>query len=263
MMGTVSDGAARAINVMEYDTIIVEHRGPVTIIEVHRPEVLNALSGVTTSEIISALLAFSSDDDQRCAVLTGSRRAFAAGADIGEMAPMSFAQAYRSNFGADWDKVARIRKPWIAAVSGYALGGGAEVAMMADIIIASHSAQFGLPEVTLGISPGWGGTQRLARGIGKSKAMQICLTGRRMDAAEAERCGLVAKVVGDENLIDEAVALAAAIVKMSPLALVAAKELVNAAFETPLSNGLRLERQMHRLVATENATGRASGHGLL
>src|SRR4051812_24922991 len=189
---------------MNYETILTEQRGAVTLITLNRPKALNALNSQVLAELIDAFAAFDSDDTQRCAVLTGSERAFAAGADIKEMSDQGFAAMYGSNFFAGWERVTATRKPWIAAVAGYALGGGCEVAMMADFIIAGDNAKFGQPEIKLGVSPGMGGSQRLTRAIGKAKAMEMCLTGRMMDAAEAERSGLVARIVPAAELIDEA-----------------------------------------------------------
>ncbi|HEV2867631.1 MAG TPA: enoyl-CoA hydratase-related protein, partial [Allosphingosinicella sp.] len=200
-----------------------------------------------------AFAAYDADDTQRCAVLTGSDRAFAAGADIKEMSDQGFASMYSSNFFAGWEKVTATRKPWIAAVAGYALGGGCEVAMMADFIIAADTARFGQPEIRLGVTPGMGGSQRLTRAVGKAKAMEMCLTGRMMDAAEAERSGLVARVVPAEDLVEEALKSAALIASMAPLAAVATKEMVNAAFETGLAQGIAFERRLfHGLFGTED-----------
>jgi enoyl-CoA hydratase len=176
----------------EYDTILVEQRGAVTLVTLNRPQALNALNSEVLKELIDAFRAYDADDGQRCLVLTGSERAFAAGADIKEMSSQGFADMYSSNFFAGWEKVTATRKPWIAAVAGYALGGGCEVAMMADFIIAADTAKFGQPEIKLGVTPGMGGSQRLTRAVGKAKAMEMCLTGRMMDAEEAERSGLVA-----------------------------------------------------------------------
>ncbi|MEA3040544.1 MAG: enoyl-CoA hydratase, partial [Sphingomonadales bacterium] len=189
---------------MTYETILVERRGAVTLITLNRPKALNALNGQVLAELIDAFGAFDADPGQRCAVLTGSERAFAAGADIKEMSSQGFAEMYAANFFAGWERVTATRKPWIAAVAGYALGGGCEVAMMADFIIAADTAQFGQPEIKLGVTPGMGGSQRLTRAVGKAKAMEMCLTGRMMDAAEAERSGLVAKVVPAGDLVEEA-----------------------------------------------------------
>src|SRR3712207_5553934 len=178
-----------------YETILVEQRGAVTLITLNRPKALNALNSRVLNELIQAFAAFDADDSQRCAVLTGSEKAFAAGADIKEMSSQGFADMYGSNFFAGWERVTDTRKPWIAAVNGFALGGGCEVAMMGDFIIAGDKAKFGQPEIKLGVTPGMGGSQRLAAAIGKAKAMEMCLTGRMMDAEEAEKSGLVAKVV--------------------------------------------------------------------
>src|ERR671912_2692207 len=184
----------------EYDTILVEQRDAVTLITLNRPQALNALNTAVLGELIDAFAAYDADPAQRCLVLTGSEKAFAAGADIKEMQAQGFASMYASNFFAGWEQVTRTRKPWIAAVAGFALGGGCEVAMMADFIIAADSAKFGQPEIKLAVTPGMGGSQRLALAIGKAKAMEKCLTGRMMDAAEAERAGLVAKVVPAADL---------------------------------------------------------------
>ncbi len=238
---------------MSYENILVEQRGPVTLITLNRPKALNALNTSVLAELIAAFAAFDSDDGQRCAVLTGSERAFAAGADIKEMSDQGFASMYGSNFFQGWEKVTATRKPWIAAVAGYALGGGCEVAMMADFIIAADTAQFGQPEIKLAVTPGMGGSQRLALAIGKAKAMEMCLTGRMMDAAEAERAGLVAKVVPAADLVDEALKTAAQIAAMAPLAALAVKEMVNAAFEMPLAQGIRFERRLfHGLFGTDD-----------
>src|SRR3954467_12178966 len=223
----------------EYENILVEQRGAVTLITLNRPKALNALNTTVLAELIAAFAAYDADDSQRCAVLTGSERAFAAGADIKEMSSQGFAQMYDSNFFAGWEKVPAPPKPWIAAVAGYALGGGCEVAMMADFIIAADTAQFGQPEIKLGVTPGMGGSQRLTLAVGKAKAMEMCLTGRMMGAEEAERSGLVAKVVPAAELLDEVLKTAEAIAAMPPVAAVAVKEMVNAAFEMPLAQGLR------------------------
>ena len=193
-------------------------------------------------------------------MLTGSEKAFAAGADIKEMQSQGFADMYSSNFFGGWEQVTATRKPWIAAVSGYALGGGCEVAMMADFIIAAETAKFGQPEIKLGVTPGMGGSQRLAHAVGKAKAMEMCLTGRMMDAEEAERSGLVARVVPAEGFLDEVMKTAEAIAGMAPLAAIANKEMVNAAFEMPLNQGIRFERRLfHGLFGTEDQKeGRAA-----
>jgi len=238
---------------MSYETILVEQRGAVTLITLNRPQALNALNSQVLAELIQAFAAFDADDSQRCAVLTGSEKAFAAGADIKEMADQGFASMYASNFFQGWEKVTATRKPWIAAVAGYALGGGCEVAMMADFIIAADSAKFGQPEIKLGVTPGMGGSQRLTRAIGKAKAMEMCLTGRMMGAAEAERSGLVAKVVPAAELLDEALKTAEAIASMAPLAAIATKEMVDAAYEMTLAQGIVFERRLfHGLFGTED-----------
>lgn len=238
---------------MTYETILVEQRGAVTLITLNRPQALNALNSQVLADLIDAFAAFDADDSQRCAVLTGSEKAFAAGADIKEMQSQSFAEMYGSNFFAGYDRVTATRKPWIAAVSGFALGGGCELAMMADFIIAGDNAKFGQPEIKLAVTPGMGGSQRLTRAIGKAKAMEMCLTGRMMDAAEAERSGLVAKVVPAAELVDEAIKTATAIAAMAPLAALATKEMVNAAFETTLQQGVVFERRLfHGLFGSED-----------
>jgi enoyl-CoA hydratase len=238
----------------DYSTVLVEKRGAVTLVTLNRPEALNALNSKVLEELIAIFGAYDADDSQRCLVLTGSgEKAFAAGADIKEMQPQSFSDMYSSDFFAGWEKVTATRKPWIAAVNGFALGGGCEVAMMADFIIASENAKFGQPEIKLGVTPGMGGSQRLTWAIGKAKAMEMCLTGRMMDAAEAERSGLAAKVVPAGNLLDEAMKTAEAIASMPPLAAIAVKEMVNAAFEIPLGQGIRFERRLfHGLFGTED-----------
>ncbi len=238
---------------MSYENILVEQKGAVTLITLNRPKALNALNSSVLEELIHAFAAFDADDGQRCAVLTGNEKAFAAGADIKEMSDQGFASMYTRNFFAGWDKVTATRKPWIAAVNGFALGGGCEVAMMADFIIAAESAKFGQPEIKLGVTPGMGGSQRLTRAIGKAKAMEMCLTGRMMDAAEAERSGLVARIVPADQLIGEALKIAEAIAGMAPLAAMATKEQVNAAFEMGLAQGIVFERRLfHGLFGTED-----------
>lgn len=229
---------------MSYETILVEQRGAVTLITLNRPQALNALNSQVLADLIAAFAKFDADDSQRCAVLTGSEKAFAAGADIKEMQSQSFAEMYGSNFFAGYDRVTATRKPWIAAVNGFALGGGCELAMMADFIIAGDNAKFGQPEIKLAVTPGMGGSQRLTRAIGKAKSMEMCLTGRMMDAAEAERSGLVAKVVPSADLVEEAVKSAEAIAGMAPLAAIATKEMVNAAFESHLQQGVVFERRL-------------------
>ncbi len=238
---------------MSYENILVEPRGAVTLITLNRPKALNALNSAVLAELIQAFAAFDADDSQHCAVITGNERAFAAGADIKEMSEQGFASMYSSNFFAGWEKVTATRKPWIAAVGGYALGGGCELAMMADFIVAAEGAKFGQPEIKLGVTPGMGGSQRLTRAIGKAKAMEMCLTGRMMDAAEAERSGLVARVVPADQLVEEALKIAKEIAAMAPLAAIATKEMVNAAFETDLAQGILFERRLfHGLFGTED-----------
>jgi enoyl-CoA hydratase len=240
---------------MRYETILVEQRGAITLVTLNRPDALNALNSRVLSELIEALRAYDADPDQRCLVLTGSGdKAFAAGADIKEMADKPAANFYLEDFFSGWQSgVAATRKPWIAAVNGFALGGGCELAMMADFIVAANSAQFGQPEIQLGVGPGMGGSQRLPRAIGKAKAMEMCLTGRRMGAEEAERAGLVARVVPAAELLDAALEIASKIAGMPPLAAIAVKEMVNAATELPLAEGIRFERRLFQvLAATED-----------
>ena len=236
-----------------YETILVEQKGAVTLVTLNRPQALNALNSTILKELIAAFGAYDADDSQRCLVLTGSEKAFAAGADIKEMQAQGFASMYSSNFFAGWEQVTATRKPWIAAVSGFALGGGCEVAMMADFIIAGDNAKFGQPEIKLGVTPGMGGSQRMAIALGKAKALEMCLTGRMMGADEAERAGLVAKVVPTAQLLEEALKTAEAIAAMAPLAAIATKEMVNAAYEMPLTQGIRFERRLfHGLFGTED-----------
>ena len=238
---------------MSYETILVEQKGAVTLVTLNRPQALNALNSTVLRELIAAFAVYDSDPAQRCLVLTGSEKAFAAGADIKEMQGQGFADMYGSNFFAGWEQVTATRKPWIAAVAGFALGGGCEVAMMADFIIAADTAKFGQPEIKLGVTPGMGGSQRLSHAIGKAKAMEMCLTGRMMGAEEAERSGLVAKVVPAADLLDEALRTAAAIAGMAPLAAIATKEMVNATFEMGLAQGINFERRLfHGLFGTKD-----------
>jgi enoyl-CoA hydratase len=214
---------------------------------------MNALNRALVAELTQAIAAFEQDDSVGCLLITGNEKAFAAGADIKEMADKTFMQAYRGNFAADWDRAAHARKPIVAAVAGFALGGGCELAMQCDIVIAADTAKFGQPEIKLGVIPGIGGTQRLTRAVGKAKAMDLVLTGRMMDAAEAERSGLVARVVPAADLVDEALKTATAIAAMPPLAAIANKEMVNAAFETGLAQGILFERRLfHGLFGTED-----------
>ncbi|HET7282502.1 MAG TPA: enoyl-CoA hydratase [Sphingomicrobium sp.] len=237
----------------EYNTVLVEQRGAVTLVTLNRPQALNALNREVLKELIEVFGAYDADQSQHCLVLTGSEKAFAAGADIKEMQPQGFADMYSANFFAGWEQVTATRKPWIAAVAGYALGGGCEVAMMADLIIAADTAKFGQPEIKLGVTPGMGGSQRMALAVGKAKAMDMCLTGRMMNAEEAERCGLVARVVPAASLVEEALKVAESIAAMPPLAAMAVKEMVNAAFEMPLNQGIRFERRLfHGLFGTED-----------
>ncbi|WP_448577767.1 enoyl-CoA hydratase-related protein [Thermaurantiacus sp.] len=245
---------------MSYQTILVDQDGPLQIITLNRPKALNALNSEVLGELITAFARFDADQDLRCAILTGNERAFAAGADIKEMAPQTVGDMFGSNFFAGYDRVTATRKPWIAAVAGYALGGGCELAMMADILIAADTAKFGQPEIKLGVGPGMGGSQRLTRAIGKAKAMDMCLTGRMMGAEEAERAGLVARVVPAASLLDEALRLANEIAAQPPLAAIAVKEMVNAAFETTLDQGLLIERRIFQvLTATaDKAEGMAA-----
>lgn len=225
------------------DTIIVETRGRVGIITLNRPEALNALNTQLMAEVVDAATAFDSSRDIGCVVVTGSERAFAAGADIKEMSSLRYQQVYLDGLLAGWERFAALRTPTIAAVSGYALGGGCEVAMMCDIIIASDTAKFGQPEINLGVIPGLGGTQRLTRAVGKARAMELVLTGRTIDAQEALAAGLVARVVPAAELLDDAVATATLIASKSLAALYAAKESVNVAFESSLAEGLRFEKR--------------------
>jgi enoyl-CoA hydratase len=238
---------------MAFETIIVEKRDGVGIITLNRPDALNALNARLIGELNTALDDIEADDSVRSIVITGSEKAFAAGADIKEMKDKSFAEVAQTDFIEPWERITRCRKPVIAAVSGFALGGGCELAMMCDFIIAADTAKFGQPEIRLGIIPGAGGTQRLARAVGKAKAMDLCLTGRMMDAAEAERCGLVARVVPVADLMGEAMKAAQAIAGFSMPSVRMAKEAVNRAFETTLAEGVRFERRLFQsLFATED-----------
>jgi enoyl-CoA hydratase len=238
---------------MAFDTILLEKRGRVGIITFNRPEALNALNAKLISELNEALADCEADEGIGCLVLTGSAKAFAAGADIKEMRGLNFIDVYKKDFLEPWERLSRIRKPVIAAVAGYALGGGCELALMCDFIIAADTARFGQPEINLGVIPGSGGTQRLARFIGKAKAMDLCLTGRMMDAAEAERCGLVSRIVPAADLLAEATKAAETIAAMSLTAATSAKEAVNRAFETTLAEGVRFERRLFQaLFATDD-----------
>ena len=238
---------------MSTETIIVETRGRVGVIRLNRPQALNALNIALKEELLAAAEAFDADAGIGCILIAGSDKAFAAGADIKEMADQSYIDIFSADYAADYERLARVRKPIIAAVAGFALGGGCELAMMCDIIIASDTAKFGQPEITLGTIPGIGGTQRLTRAIGKSKAMDLCLTGRMMDAAEAERSGLVSRIVPADKLMEEAMAAAEKIASMSRPAAAMAKEAINRAFETPLSEGMNVERNLfHSTFALED-----------
>jgi enoyl-CoA hydratase len=233
--------------------VIAETKGRVGIVRLNRPGALNALNAALMRELAAAVTGFETAPHIACMVITGSDKAFAAGADIKEMARQSFIDVFMGDFAADWDRVARARKPVIAAVAGFALGGGCELAMQCDLIIAAENAKFGQPEIKLGVIPGIGGTQRLARAVGKAKAMDLCLTGRMMDAAEAERAGLVARIVPLATLMDEALKAAEAIASFSLPALMMAKEAVNRAFDTTLAEGVRFERRAFQsLFATED-----------
>jgi enoyl-CoA hydratase len=236
---------------MAYQNIVVETRGKIGIIRLNRPQALNALNAALIAELTQAVAAFEADAGIACMIVTGSEKAFAAGADIKEMADKSYMDAFMGDFAANWDALSRARKPTVAAVAGFALGGGCELVMMCDLVIAADNAKFGQPEIKLGVIPGIGGTQRLTRAVGKAKAMDLCLTGRMMDAAEAERSGLVARVVPAASLMDEAIKVAETIASMSLPTLMIAKESVNRAFETTLTEGMRFERRVfHSLFAT-------------
>jgi enoyl-CoA hydratase len=237
---------------MAFELINVETRDAVGLITLNRPQALNALNSQLVQELGAAVGAFDRDPAIGCIVITGSEKAFSAGADIGEMQDKGFADAYLEDFiTKDWEAVARCRKPVIAAVAGFALGGGCEMAMMCDIIIAADTAKFGQPEITIGVLPGAGGSQRLTRAVGKSKAMDMCLSGRMMDAAEAERVGLVSRVVPAAELLDEALKTAGKIAAHSRSAALMVKEAVNRAFETSLAEGIRFERRLfHASFAT-------------
>jgi len=230
---------------MGYEFIQTEVKGRVGIVTLNRPKQMNALNAKLMQELGAALYAFDADDGIGCMIVTGSDKAFAAGADIVAMKDWEFVDVYKANYiTRDWEHLRNIRKPVIAAVAGYALGGGNELAMMCDIVIAADNAQFGQPEVNLGILPGAGGTQRLPRAVGKAKAMDLCLTGRMMDAAEAERCGLVSRVVPRDKLMDEALAAADKIASFSTPVAMMIKESVNAGYEMPLAEGVRFERRL-------------------
>jgi enoyl-CoA hydratase len=239
---------------MNYENILVETREKVGLIQLNRPKALNALNDQLMNELGDAVLKFDSDDNIGCVVITGSEKAFAAGADIGVMSSYSFMDVYKGDYiTRNWEQIRRVRKPVIAAVAGYALGGGCELAMMCDFIIAADTAKFGQPEIKLGTMPGAGGTQRLPRAISKSKAMDMCLTARTMDAAEAERAGLVSRIVPADKLMEEALAAAAAIAGMSLPIVMMVKESINRAYETTLAEGVQYERRLfHSTFATED-----------
>jgi enoyl-CoA hydratase len=238
---------------MSYQNIVVEAHGRVGIIRLNRPQALNALNKALITELTQAIETFDADDKIGCLLITGNDKAFAAGADIKEMADKSFIEAYLGDFVSNWNAAARARKPVVAAVAGFALGGGCELAMQCDIVIAADTAKFGQPEIKLGVIPGIGGTQRLTRAIGKAKAMDLILTGRMMDAVEAEKCGLVARIVPAAKLMEEAIKVAEVIANMSLPSVLAGKEAINAAFETSLAEGARFERRIFQsLFATED-----------
>ncbi|HEU4988072.1 MAG TPA: enoyl-CoA hydratase [Rhizobiaceae bacterium] len=238
---------------MAYETILVETRGRVGLITLNRPKALNALNSTVLKEVVAAAEAFDRNPRIGAMVLTGSEKAFAAGADIKEMQPKAYIDVYMEDFFGGWEQFTRIRKPVIAAVAGYALGGGCELAMMCDFIVAADNAKFGQPEITLGVMPGMGGSQRLTRFVGKSKAMDMCLTGRMMDAAEAERSGLVSRVVPAGELIEETLKIAGKIAEFSLPAVMMTKESVNRSYETTLAEGLRFERRVfHSLFALDD-----------
>ncbi len=239
---------------MKYENILVETQAKVGLIRLNRPKALNALNDQLMDELGHALHSFDSDEDIGCIVITGSEKAFAAGADIGAMASYTYMDVYKTNYiTRNWEQLRQIRKPVIAAVAGYALGGGCELAMMCDFIIAAENAKFGQPEIKLGTIPGAGGTQRLPRAVSKAKAMDMCLTARMMDAAEAERAGLVSRVVATDKLLEEALAAATVIAAMSLPSVMMIKDAVNRAYETSLADGVKYERNLfHSTFATED-----------
>lgn len=236
-----------------FTTLRVERVGRVAVITLERPDALNALNTQLQDDLVAAVSGLDGDPDVGCIVLTGSNRAFAAGADIKEMQGRSAPEMYQGDWFAAWDHLTRTRTPMVAAVAGYALGGGCELAMMCDVILAADNARFGQPEITLGVIPGMGGTQRLTRSVGKAKAMELCLTGRMMNADEAERAGLVARIVPAEQLLEEAIAMATTIAGMPLMAAMMVKEAVNRADEVSLAEGVRFERRLfHATFATED-----------
>ncbi|MFF9050041.1 enoyl-CoA hydratase [Streptomyces erythrochromogenes] len=236
-----------------YETILVERKDRVALLTLNRPQALNALNLQVMDEVVAAAEALDRDPGVGCIVITGSARAFAAGADIKEMRPQGYMDMYLSDWFAAWDRLGQVRTPTVAAVAGHALGGGCELAMLCDILLAADTAKFGQPEIKLGVIPGIGGSQRLTRAIGKAKAMELCLTGRTMDAAQAERAGLVSRIVPAEELLAEALAVAETVAGMSKPVAMMAKEAVNRAFETTLTEGVRFERRLFQAVfATED-----------
>ncbi|MFJ5675873.1 enoyl-CoA hydratase [Streptomyces sp. NPDC093097] len=236
-----------------YETILVERRGRTALVTLNRPKALNALNLHVMNEVVAATEALDRDPDIGCIVLTGSAKAFAAGADIKEMAPQGYLDMYLTDWFAAWDRLGQLRTPTLAAVSGFALGGGCELAMLCDILLAADTAVFGQPEIKLGVIPGIGGSQRLTRAVGKAKAMEMCLTGRTMDATEAERAGLVSRIVPAADLLDEALAVAETVAGMSLPVAMMAKEAVSRAFETSLTEGVRFERRLfHAVFATQD-----------
>ena len=238
---------------MTYETIVVETKGRVGIVRLNRPQALNALNSTLNAELGKAIAGLDADDGIGCILIAGSEKAFAAGADIKEMADKTSVELAAADYAVDWHATANARKPVVAAVAGFALGGGCELVLQCDVVIAADTAKFGQPEIKLGVIPGIGGSQRLPRAVGKAKAMDLILSGRMMDAAEAERAGLVSRVVPAASLMDEAMTVAETIASMSLPSLIAAKEAVNRAFEMPLAEGLRFERRVfHALFATED-----------
>ncbi|MFF0483331.1 enoyl-CoA hydratase [Streptomyces sp. NPDC004435] len=236
---------------MTYETILLERKGRVALLTLNRPEALNALNLRLMTEVVAATEELDRDPEVGCIVITGSARAFAAGADIKEMRPRSYMDMYLSDWFTAWDRVGQLRTPTVAAVAGYALGGGCELAMLCDVLLAADTAKFGQPEIKLGVIPGIGGSQRLTRAVGKAKAMELCLTGRTMDAEEAERAGLVSRIVPAADLLAEALTVATAIADMSKPVAMMAKEAVNRSFETTLTEGVRFERRLfHAVFAT-------------
>jgi enoyl-CoA hydratase len=238
---------------MAYDNIKIEKRGKVGVITINRPKAMNALNRDTIGEILDAMQGYDNDPKISCMILTGSEKAFAAGADIKEMQERGYVENYMDDFFADVAKVAEIRKPIIAAVAGYALGGGCELAMLCDFIIAADNAKFGQPEISIGVMPGWGGSQRLTRFVGKSKSMEMCLTGRMMNAEEAERSGLISRIVELDDLMDDAIKTASKIAEFSLPSIMMNKEAVNRSYEMSLNEGVRFERRLfHSLFATDD-----------